>query len=82
MSRKSQGFLQYRLRHKSKNIYEYRNQKANLKKYVFKLLLKSSTELSLSLILSGRLFHNLGAAALNIQSPKLDVLDFGIINII
>ena len=33
----------------------------------------------LSLILSGRLFHNLGVAALNIRSPKLDVLDFGIL---
>ena len=30
-------------------------------------------ELLLSLILSGRLFHNLGAAALNIRSPKMDV---------
>ena len=36
-------------------------------------------ELLLSLILSGRLFHNLGASALNIRSPKLDVLDFGIL---
>ena len=36
-------------------------------------------ELLLSLILSGRLFHSLGAAALNIHSPKLDVLDFGIL---
>ena len=36
-------------------------------------------ELLLSLILSGRLFHNLGAAAPTIRSPKLDVLDFGIL---
>ena len=76
MSRKSQCFLQYRLKHKSTNI-QYGNQKANLKRKVFKLLLKSSMELLLSLLLSGRLFHNLGAAALNIRSPKLDVLDFG-----
>ena len=36
-------------------------------------------ELLLSVILSGRLFHDLGAAALNIRSPKLDVLDVGIL---
>ena len=31
----------------------------------------------MELLLSLILFHNLGAAALNIRSPKLDVLDFG-----
>ena len=36
-------------------------------------------ELLLSLVLSGRLFHNLGAAAPNIRSPKLDVIDFWIL---
>ena len=36
-------------------------------------------ELLLSLILSGRLLNNLGSAALNIRSPKLDVLDVGIL---
>ena len=36
-------------------------------------------ELLLSLILSGRLLHNLGAATPNIRSPKLDVLDVGIL---
>ena len=36
-------------------------------------------ELFLSLTLSGKLLHNLGAATVNIPSPKLDVLDVGIL---